>query len=449
MSRAPYSEETERTILGAILLDSRQPNECLLQAVDKISAGDFFLDSHRQIFNAFLEICKDEKPLDSEILIEFAVRTGLDKKIGGIDYLTDLGRHSIRLKNIQHYCETLKKYSAQRQLINASEVAIRQAYDLDDPGEISAQLQAHIDSVTSRIQLQNCVHVSQIGPALCRQMIEDFDKGGDTVGLPTGIGRLDRAIGGLAEGENIVIAAYTGGGKTAFALNVVEVNCPRDIPVTVYSFELKRFDLLIRLAAKRCGIPQIRIRNKAISRAELTQLLDEIGEIQRWPLWIDDRSGMTAKEFYASVRMQAARGSRLGVVDYVQLLANNCPGFTVREKVNCASGAVKSAAKDSKMPILNLSQLSRPNEKAAPRKPTIYDLKESGNIEQDAHSVILLYREFLVDDHDQAKPTGNDALILGKNRNGPTLEIAAEYDGPLMHWKEKQSAIPERNFYGE
>ena len=439
----PMAIEAERMILAAVFLDRSESQDVLLQAINKLKIIDFGLDSHRRIFGAMIRVADRKKGVDFGAVEDELRSRGELEAIGGSPYvlsLTDASSY-IRLRNIGAYCDIVLKAAAQRQLIHAAAVAQESAYGLDEPEEIAGRLQAEIDSVTNRQQSQKCVSVADIGPGLCRKLISDFDKQGATVGLPTGIQRLDRALGGLVEGENIVVAGYTGGGKTAFALNIVEQNCPRDVPVTFYSFELDRDALMTRLAAKRCGIPQIKIRNKAINSGELSAIMAEIQEISRWPLWIDDRSGMSPRELYASARMQAARGARLFVTDYIQLFSSGCPGHTVREQVNLASATIRAMAKDCKVPVLNLSQLSRPGEKASPRKPTIYDLKESGNIEQDAHNVILLWREFEVDAQDRSHPTGKDSIIVGKNRNGPLIEIAAEYEGPLMYWKERDSGM--------
>lgn len=435
----PANIDAEKAILGSILLDSRTPNECLLQATMQLKHGDFSLDSHRRIYKAMLELGEREKPID---FVTVPQQVGDVASIGGESYITSLTDGLPRLKNIESYCAIVIRASQQRQLIHAAQAATQEALEQSDPGEVTGRLQAHLDSITSREQSRNCVHVSQIGPEMCRRLIAEHDAPGTTIGLPTGIGRLDYALGGLVRGENIVVAGYTGGGKTAFALNIVEHNCPNDIPVTFYSFEMDREALLLRLAAKRRGIPQIKVRTKSISRDELMVLMEEIVEIQRWPLWIDDRTRMTPRELYASARMQAARGARLFVTDHLHIFVDSCAGHTLREQVNTASATIRAMAKDSNVPVLNLCQLSRPEDKRTPQKPTMYHLKESGSLEQDAHNVILLWREKDDDLAENGGYTGNDAIILGKNRSGPTLEIAARYDGPLMAWQERSSYAP-------
>lgn len=443
----PASIDAEKAILGAIFIDERQPNECLLQAINRIKVEDFSLDSHRRIYRAMLAVAEAEKPIDFVTVTEHLGEKKEIEAVGGVVYVTCLTDGLPRYKNIESYCDILVKASAQRQIIHAAQRAVAEAYEQGDPGEITGKLQAEVDSITTREQGKNCVHVSQIGPPLCRQLIADFNERGSTIGLPSGIGRLDCALGGLVRGENICIAGYTGAGKTAFALNVVEKNCPNDVPVTFYSFEVDKETLLIRLACKRLGIPQIKIRNKTISYDDTLRIIAEIQEIQRWPFWIDDRSFLTPRELYASARMQAAKGARLFVTDHLHLFAANCKGHSIREQCNEASATIRAMGKDSRVPVLNLCQLSRPEDKRTPRKPVLYDLKESGNIENDSHSVVMLWCEMTENQDGHLEKTGRDAILLRKNRSGPLIEIAAKFNGELMYWEEESPYVPPTSSY--
>lgn len=439
----PSNPEIERAVIACIVMDQRQPNECLLQASNKLKVSDFSLDSHRRIYQAILELGSKEKPIDFNLLTDVLTANGELEAVGGSQYVTNISDGIPRLKNIEHYCDILIAHSTRRQVIHSCNAAMQSAYDDSDTAELTDRLQVAADGIRNRTHAQTCIHVSQIGPKLCQRLIAEYDSSGSTIGLPTGIGRLDFALGGLVKGENIVVAGYTGGGKTAFALNVVEKNCLNDVRVTYYSFEVDRDTLLIRLAAKRRGIPQIKLRTKTASRDELLEILDEInGEISRWPLYIDDRSKVSPAELYASARIEAARGTRLFVTDHIHIFANNCKGHTIREQVNEASGTIRAMAKDSQVPVLNLCQLSRPEDKRSPQKPTMYHLKESGALEQDAHSVVLLWRERDEDLKQNGGFTGNDAMIIGKNRSGPVLEIAARYHEELMYWKESNPYDP-------
>lgn len=438
----PSDSSLEKAILGAILWDGREPNSCLLEATESLKVDDFSLDSHRRIYSVMLELGAKDVPITYQSIHDALKEHKAVETVGGVAYITDLTHGSLPVRTIRHYCDSLIKISAKRKMLYALEVATHQAYEfISDPGDIAATMQEQFSAIVERQQNKNCAAVSSFADDMCRRMVADFDAGGKQVGLPSGIRRLDAALGGFVRGENVVVAGYTGTGKTAFALNVVEKNCSNDVPSTFYSFEVDRDTLLIRLACKRLEIPQIKIRNKTLAREDLFRIVAEIQEIKRWPLWIDDRSILTPRELYASARMQASRGTRLFVTDHLHLFAQNCKGHTLREQCNEASATIRAMGKDSRVPVLNLCQLSRPEDKRTPSKPTLYDLKESGNIENDSHSVVMLWRE-MVEEDNRIRSTGNDAVLLRKNRNGPLLEIAAHFNGELMYWEEESPYLP-------
>ncbi len=441
----PSDPALERSILGAIIWrGGNQFNPCLLEAAEILKVDDFSLDSHQKIFRVILELGTKEIPITYQSIHDALKERGEVENVGGVPYVTDLTNSSIGpVSTIRHYCDSLIKIANKRKMLYALEAATQQAYEYgSDPGDIAATIQENFSAIVDRQQSKNCQHVSKFAPALCRQLVADFNESGSTIGLPSGIGRLDCALGGLVRGENICVAGYTGTGKTAFALNVVEKNCSNDIPATFYSFEVDRDTLLIRLACKRLGIPQIKIRNKTLSQDELFRIIEEITEIQRWPLWIDDRSILTPRELYASARMQAAKGSKLFVTDHLHLFAANCKGHSIREQCNEASATIRAMGKDSRVPVLNLCQLSRPEDKRTPHKPTLYDLKESGNIENDSHTVVMFWCETVESSDGRIEKTGKDAILIRKNRSGPLLEIAAHFNGELMYWEEESPYIP-------
>lgn len=439
----PGNPDVERTILGAICLDNRTPNGCFMQAQQRITLDDFSLDSHKRIFRAMESLAAAKKPIEYTTLCDQLLASKEIESVGGVAYVTSLADQSyaIRLANIENYLEILIRVSSQRKIVLACTSAITQAYESEQPGEILGGLQENIDVITERNQGDACVHVSQLIDPLSEELVRRYEDAKDFIGLPTGIGRLNWALGGLVKGENIVVAGDTGGGKTAFALNVAEINCRKDNPVQFFSFELSKEELVLRLAAKRAGVSQIKLRNtRSMELNDMQLIIAEMQEIRRWPLWIDDSAGIGPREFYARGRMQAAKGSKLFVVDYLQKLAARAPGQTTREQVNTASEAIRSLAKDTAVPVLNLSQLARFEKAAQMRKPTMHDLKESGNIEQDAHVVLLLWRA-MEKQNNKFTYTGEDSLIIGKNRNGPTMEIPVYYEGALMHWRERETEV--------
>lgn len=436
----PIHPETERLVLGCIVLDNS--GECYLQAAGRLEPDDFGLDSHRRIFRAMGELTEEKKPIEYVSLCEKLIEKGELEMCGGIAYVTDLVDpfKCPRLKNIDHYLSSLLEYSSKRKMIRLSDGAMHRLYNMESSGDVAGELQQSLDTITQRAQSKTCVPASQIGPEVAQRLIRQHDQDEDFIGLPTGIGKLDRLLSGLVAGENVVVAADTGAGKTSFALNVAEVNCLRDNPVHFFSLEMKRDALFLRLAAGLSGINHLKFRNGAwMSNEELERAMQTITTVMKWPLWIDDSGGLTPRELYARGRMQVAKGAKLIIVDYLQKIA--APGKSLYERVTNASEAVRVLAKEASVPVLNLSQLSRPEKGAKRRKPTMHDLRESGAIEQDAHSVILLWREESENASGEPYFTENDLVIVGKNRNGPTGEIKAKYNRQVMKWTQDDTDL--------
>lgn len=428
----PIDQDLERAILGAILLD----NSCFLQVAERISSDDFGLDSHRRIFRALQELHDAGKPLDYYTLCTVLGDRGELEFCGGVAYVTDLVdiTRFPRLRNVSHYLDRLLDLSARRTIIYAADSAIQRASDSSGAGDVAGELQERLNRVTARAQASSCVPVAEVVADVAGRLVSQHYSPQDFIGLPTGIHDLDRLTSGLVDGENIVIAADPGGGKTSFALNVAELNCRNDVPVQIFSLEMTKESLLLRLASGLTSINHLKFRNGGrMSIEELDSALEGLNKIKGWPLWIDDSSGLTPRELYARGRMQVAKGAKLIIVDFLQRIVSS--GDTLDERITAASQAVTQLAKDSKRPVLNLSQLSRRKDRRG-QKPELDDLRGSGTIEQDAHAAIFLWIEQVVNDSGIKEFTGNDALLLRKNRNGPTGEIPAHYDSKIMKWGE-------------
>lgn len=439
----PASADTERVILGGIILDDRNPNECYLQAATRLEAEDFLLDSHRRIFRRMQDLIQAGKPIDYVTLTAELEQHKELEAVGGTAYVTSLAEGMFRVKNLDCYCDIILQHSSQRKIIYTASAAIQRAYELEDAEEVIGTLSEGLRAIEERAQGDALLPVSKIVPVVASELLAEFDRNAEFIGLPTGIGYLDYLLGGLVAGENIVVAADKGGGKSAFALGVAEYNCLRDTPVGIFSLEMSRSAYLRRLAAKRAGVPPWKLRlTQRLTFEERHAILRELGEIAKWPMWIDDTAGPSPAQLYSRGRMLASKGAKLLIVDYLQKI--RAAGRDLRHQMNNASEAVRSMAKDSKAAVLNLSQFSRPADKghkSLQYKPTMHDLMESGAIEADANAVILLWKDWQQTDDGGVIQTGKDLIIVGKNREGLTnKEIPATFDGPLMQWRARETA---------
>jgi replicative DNA helicase len=417
----PQNLDAERCILGAILLD----NHALNTAVERLRTDDFFLPQHRHIFDRMIELGEHQQGIDPVTVVEELTRTGHLEAAGGAAYVSQLTDGMPRVSNVEHYARIVKEKSVLRALAYQASAIQEQALAAGDDADII------LDRAESAIfQLaEDRVRAGLIG---VKELVQDgferlekiFSEGKRITGLPTGYGGLDNELAGLQPSELIILAARPSMGKTALALNIAEnVGVRNREPVAVFSLEMSKESLLLRLLASHSRVDASKFRgSKQISRDEwgsITRSLSELGEA---PIWIDDSASSTVLEMGAKARrLKRDRGLSLMIVDYLQLVVptSNRRTSNRQEEVSAISRALKGLAKELKVPVMVLSQLTRAPEREE-RKPQLSDLRESGAIEQDADVVMFINRPNFyktdLPDEERAKAE----LIIAKQRNGPT-----------------------------
>jgi replicative DNA helicase len=402
----PASLEAERAVLGAILLNS----EAYSEAAQLSPEDDFSLDAHRRVFRRMSEMAAVNIPIDALTLVEEMGQKELGA-IGGAAWLAGLVDGVPDRPSIEHYVKIVKEKSQLRGLIFAANAAIARAMDGEKPIDIAGGLLETILDVEAQAQKSQAIAPHGFMSEVLRELELQAQAGG-LVGLPTGVDALDMLTGGLRKGELIVVGALPGAGKTALACQIVAANAKAGNPVGVFSLEMSRWDLGKRFLSAVTSVTATKIRHPGhITKEEWPKLATGAAEIAEWPVWFDDSGTISIPELLARARLFITRMKvKLIVMDYLQLV--QADARDVRERVGKVADALRQLAKSERVPVVLLSQLRRPQN--VNDAPTMIDLKESGDIEAHAHVVLLLH----VPTGPDGKPTREDTIIIGKNRNG-------------------------------
>jgi replicative DNA helicase len=416
----PQNLEAERSILGAVLLD----NHALNAAVQVLRSEDFFLPQHRHIFERMVQLSEKQQAIDTITLMEDLSRRGELEAAGGVAYLSQLADGLPRVTNVDHYSRIVKEKSILRGLIHSTAAIQEQAFASGDDADVI------LDRAESKIfQLaEDRVKVGLVG---VKDLVKDgferlekiFSEGRRITGLATGYSNLDNETAGLQPSELIILAARPSMGKTALALNIAEnVGLRQREPVAIFSLEMSKESLLLRLLASEARVDAHKFRTGHMSRDDWGKITGALANLGEAPIWIDDSASSTVLEMGAKARrLKRDRGLSLMIVDYLQLVVPTGTGRQTnrQEEVSGMSRALKGLAKELKVPIVVLSQLTRAPEREE-RKPQLADLRESGAIEQDADVVLFINRPNFyktdLPEEDRAKAE----LIIAKQRNGPT-----------------------------
>jgi replicative DNA helicase len=434
----PASVEAERSILGAILLDNHSYNE----AAEKLSAEDFSLDSHRRIYSRMAELIDAHRAVDIVTLAEELARRKEVEAVGGVAYLASLTEGLPRRPSIEEYVRIVKDKSLARQLIIICTTAITRAADQSDEALVV------LDSAESGL-----LEVSERGitrgfagiPEIVRDSFGTIDnlyaQQKEVTGLATHYTQFDKMTSGLQASDLIIIAARPSMGKTAWAINIAENAAVRDGKVVaVFSLEMSKESLLRRMLASQALVSMQKIQTGFIPKQDRSKLMEALERLAEARIFIDDTPAIALSEMRAKARrLQRQQGGLdLIVIDYLQLMTASSFGIGARryenrtQEVSAISRGLKALAKELRVPVVALSQLSRASEqRGGDKKPMLSDLRESGSIEQDADVVAFIHRDsyYNKDENGEEDPDSKNKaeIIIAKQRNGPTGSVHLAY----------------------
>lgn len=423
----PHSSDTERCILGCMLIDS----ETINVVKEVLTEDDFYAGEHKWVYKAIVSLYERGKSVDTLTLSNELKENNVFDKIGGYDFLTKIGDSVISTNHIEDYCSIIKEKSVRRRLIRELGDVIDRCYndnsDVMDLIEAAQKSVYNISMDNSSTDFTSLSHaVSDAVNELNR--IQKLDE--RIIGVPSGFPAIDDITSGFQKGDMVLIAARPSMGKTALAVNIAQNAAIRyKKSVAVFSLEMPTRQLANRIMSGEAEVNSSNLRIADIKPSEWPKLYDTVRQIRenKVKLFINDTSGISVGEFRRKCRkLKATEGLDLIIIDYLQLMTINERSESRQQEISTISRTLKSIAKELDCPVIALSQLSRGPEARTNKRPMLSDLRESGAIEQDADLVMLLYRDKYYNPESEDDST---EVIIAKHRNGRVGTVKLQFIG--------------------
>jgi replicative DNA helicase len=433
----PSSLESERSLLGALLIDK----EGVIRVADIVTSDDFYDDNHGIIYWVILELFRKNRPIDIVTVSETLTNLGQLDAIGWNVYLADLTIAVPTSAHVFEYAQIVKAKSVLRKLINTGNLIA--SFGFDEATEINTLLEKSEQSlftITQTFIKNKLTHIRDILDLRYEEYagIHEDPKQIEHSRVMTTFKNLDNKLQGLRGGDLVILAARPSMGKTAMALNIAQ-QVAKKKNVAIFSLEMSKEQLTDRMVCAAMGIDSWKLQKGELTDEEFARIGDALSELSLARLYIDDSASMNLLEIKSKCRrLKMESGLDLIVIDYLQLINGTNPNNRVQE-ISDISRGLKSLARELSVPIIALSQLSRNVESRASKEPILSDLRDSGSIEQDADIVLMIYREEYyntgeIQENDMNK--GKTTIFIRKNRNGPIGNADFVFDGKFMKFRE-------------
>lgn len=416
----PHSADAEESVLGALLLDK----DAVIAVAEFLGSEDFYDERHKEIYSCAVELYEERVPVDVLTVAERLKKHKALSKVGGASYLAELANKVPTAAHVEHYGKIVKDAATKRSLMKAASKLLDLSLDESlAANELLDQAESSVFSITQK-------HLTRAFTPVKDALAESFDRLDELHkraeglrGVPTGFADLDDTLAGFQRSNLLILAARPGIGKTSLALNIAQhLAVKHKISVGFFSLEMSKEELVDRLLVAQADIDAWKLKTGKLSEDDFTKLSNAMGELAEAPLYIDDTPALSVLEMRTKARrLQVEVGVELLIVDYLQLARARQLENRVQEVSEISQG-LKNLARELKIPVLAVSQLSRAVEQRGTKRPQLADLRESGSIEQDADVVMFLWRE---DEEDFE----NISLDIAKHRNGPLRSIKLRFRG--------------------
>lgn len=445
LQEIPHNIEAEQAVLGAILI----PNKlAILEQILDLRPDEFYRGSHKIIFETMLKLHDQSVNID---LISLTERLGKDGKlgtVGGIAYITSLANLVPTAANIRYYTDIVKDKALRRNLIQVSDKMKQLAVDGEDTTSILDEI-----ARTSAELSKSYMNTGEIADTdnLLNRTFNEIDTAiechakGEMSGLDTGFTDVNNITGGLQKSDLIILGARPSMGKTALALNLACNIAFKNNPVVIFSYEMSDTQLMKRILSSIACVSNTKIRTGDLTKQERQRLEAAKENISNMKdlLKIDNSMGLTIEQLKAKARQyKATIGTKLIVIDYLQLISSAAKAENRTIEIGRISRELKRLALELDIPIIALSQLNRRNEETANKKPKLSDLRDSGAIEQDADTVILLYRESYYDENKRST-TEPIELNFAKHRNGAVDTVTLDFTPSICKFTDHEKSAAE------
>ena len=431
--RLPYSVEAEQAVLGSVIIDPKCLNEIAVQ----MKTEYFYIPQHREIYSAMSAMYELSQTIDFVSLLEKLKSDGVYDEAGGKAYLTQLVQTVPSAANVLTYVAIIRERYYARALMTAAQDIIKDINENEmDSGRLLDNAEQRIFEIRQGREISGLTHIKSVIENETYDRLSkmaDPETRADYIGIPCGIGDLDKMITGLNKSDLIILGARPGMGKTSFALNIVRnvaVNTGKT--VCFFSLEMTRDQLAQRMLSSEAGIKSEKLRTGELDDDEWTRLAQAGDSLSKANIYFDETSSITVPEMKAKLRRM--KQVDLVVIDYLGLMKSARPTENRVQEVSEITRNLKIMAKDLKVPVIACAQLSRGTEtKGKSHRPALSDLRESGSIEQDADIVLFLYRESYydnekADDEDRSDETRAECIVA-KNRHGEIGTVDLHWDG--------------------
>lgn len=428
----PFAEEAEAGIISAMFKD----REVIQDIVQLVRDTDFYKPENAILFKAILEIDESGQSVDLVTMTNKLRKENLLEKAGGVFYLGQIAAAPSTVYNVKQYAKIVQEKSTMRQLIRISDGIRNRCFDDAEPVEsILDDAERLVLDISKQRQRNDVTRVDEIVPTNLEKIEEAAKQEDEITGIPSGFIDLDHMTNGWQRSDLIILAARPAMGKTALCLNMA-ANAAIDYhyPVAIFSLEMSKEQLVMRMLAAAARIDQKRLRTGQLNPDEWGAFLQKIGPLTSAPIYIDDTPAITIRELRAKARRLQSREGDLGLilVDYLQLMGGSGNSENRQQEVSEISRSLKALARELNVPIVALSQLSRTVEQTKDKRPQLSHLRESGSLEQDADIVLFIHREeYYNEDTDRR---GIADVIIAKHRNGPTGTVELAFQNELTRF---------------
>ena len=430
----PHNQEAEQSVLGAVLIDPSA-----ISIISEILKSRYFYFRENQlVYEGMLSLYRENQPIDILTLANELKKQKTLKDTGGKAYFSQLVDSVPTSANIEHYAKVVREAALKRQVISVGSELVRNSFnDEGDVNELLSKAETSIFALSQENVKRDFIPIKDILTSSYERLEDAVKNGLGMRGIATGFRKLDNKLAGLNASNLIVIAARPSIGKTTFALNIANYLCLEEKKaVGFFSIEMSKEELVDRLLVMEAQIDSWRLRTGRLNNEEMSRVTEALGRLADANLYIDDTPGISVTEMRTKARkLQIEKKLDLIIVDYLQLADPGRKTDSRVQEVSYVSMALKNIARELKIPVIALSQLSRSVEQRGENKPQLSDLRDSGAIEQDADIVMFLYR---TDEDDDLMPEGRKTIKVGiaKHRNGPTGEVDFMFKGDQLRFFE-------------
>jgi replicative DNA helicase len=418
----PHNLDFERSILSSCF----HYQDDLAEFIALLKPTDFYSTRHQIIFEKILQLHTENKPVELNSVYEKISSAGLQEKTGGAEYLSSLFDEPISV-NCSHYAETIKGHAIRRRLIEIGNAIMKTGHQKDTaPGELLDKCQQLVLSVQNSNNGGKVSSISELVTVASDRYECLYQNPGETTGISSGFKQLDLFTCGFQPSDLVIIAARPSMGKTALMVNIVDHAASNNNSVGIFSLEMSEDQITDRFISAESGVNLLKFRSGKFDKSEWEKIHEAQAKFYEKKIFIDDTGGLSYGELRRRARkMKLKHKIDIFFIDYLQLMAGDKKHGRV-EEISSISRNLKAMAKELEVPVICLSQLNRALEIRDNKRPRLSDLRDSGAIEQDADTVLFIYRPEVYKKGDEHK--GVTELIIGKQRNGPTKTIGLYFN---------------------